>query len=245
MNTLPLLLASLLCAQTGPGETLKKAIKAALESKSFTYTFKLKTDIPNSDPFEASGSGVMLRDKKLFMEVKGTGGIDKKMVVTPHGTLIWHAFLEDWVSDVEYGDPGAGHGFQNPRDLLSVIQERTGAAKEAGDGKLSLRFEGKEAIDVLGRLRIDPRRLKAEGTWSQMTVTVGDGKIQSLHSTAHINFADQPNAAQSLDHLEYEVTVTVAAYDRDERPTWKGVDVEAALKRLKKHPTPPKSPKKN
>jgi hypothetical protein len=62
-------------------------------------------------------------------------------------------------------------------------------------------------------------------------VTLRDGRLTSLRSNAHINFADNADA-QAPGHFEYDVTVTVEAYDRDERMTWKGIDVDAAVKRL-------------
>jgi len=221
----------LVLLQGSAAERLKAGVDAALAAKSFTYAFDLKTEIPHSDPFQAKGRGVATHSQTLFSEYQGTGGIDKKIVVTPKGSLIWHAFLEDWVTGEEYGDPGAGHGFQNPFDLLAVIKERTGVAADAEGGLVKLRFEGPAALEMLGKLRVDPGRLKADGTWTEVVATLRDGRLASLRSTAHINFADTGDA-QAPGHFEYDVTVTVEAYDRDEKMTWKGIDVDAALKRL-------------
>jgi hypothetical protein len=227
-----LTLLLLLGAAQTPAEKLKAALESARAAGSFTYRFELKTRIPMSDPFEAKGRGVALGSRTLFMDVKGTGGIDKKVVTTPKGTLLWHAFLEDWVTDVEYGDAGAGHGFQNPHDLMDALLPEVGRAVPAAEGRLTLRFEAKEAVEVLGRLRIDPKRLRAEGTWIEMTAAIGEGRLRSVRSTARINFVEQPGAAQAPDHFEYDATVTVEAYDRDQRPSWPGIDVAGALKRL-------------
>ena len=219
-------------AQETPRARLDAAIKAAREAETLTYRYALKTEIPMSDPFEANGRGVTGPERLLFLDVKGTGGIDKKMIVTPRGTLIWHAFLDDWVTAEEYGDPDAGRGFQNPHDLLEVIAGATAGATDGEGGAVRLRFEGKAAIDLLGKLQIDARRLDADGTWSEMNVSFDGGRIKSLHSNAHINFVEDPNAAQQIDSFEYDVKVDVDAYDRDKKPSWEGIDVDAALKSL-------------
>lgn len=224
-------LTLLLLLQETPKARLDAALKAAREAETLTYRYALKTEIPMSDPFEASGRGVTGPERLVFLDVVGTGGIDKKMIVSPRGTLIWHAFLEDWVTAEEYGDPGAGRGFQNPHDLLEVIAGVTAGAA-AAEGGVKLRFEGKAAVDLLGQLQIDPRRLKAEGTWSEVVVRFDGGRIASLHSNAHINFAEQADAAQQIDSFEYDVKVDVEAYNRDKRPSWEGIDADAALKLL-------------
>lgn len=216
-----------------PGEKLKAAVEATQKAGSVTYTFELHTRIPHSDPLDAKGRGVALSPKTLLMEVTGTGGIDKKIVATEQGTLLWHAFLGDWVTDVEIGDKGAGHGFQNPHDLLEVILPRCGRAAADGEA-LVLRFEGSDAVEVLGKLNVDARRLNPEGTWMELSAKLTEGRLQSVRSTAHINFAAVPGAGAAPDSFEYDAVVTIEAYDRDQRLGWKGADVEAALKRLKK-----------
>lgn len=228
------MLTLLLLLQESPKDRLDAALKGAREARTLTYRYALKTEIPMSDPFEAAGRGVTGPERLVFLDVRGTGGIDKKMIVTPRGTLIWHAFLEDWVTAEEFGDPAAGRGFQNPHDLLEVIAAETAGAAAAEGGAVRLRFDGQAAIRLLDRLQVDGARLDPEGTWSEVTVNLDGGRIRSLHSNAHINFAAQPNAAQQIDSFEYDVKVDVEAYDRDEKPSWTGIDVDAALQRLKK-----------
>ena len=228
MGKLMMLLA-LPALQDDTGARLKKTVETTLTAEAFSYSFALRTDIPGSDPFTADGTGVALNDRTLFLGFTATGAIDKKIIVGKAETLIWHPFVEAFIPAVIYGDPDAGHGFQNPHELLDVIRARTAGATADEQGRLRLRFEGARAVEVLGRLRIR-QRLQAEGTWIEILVTQENGRMRSLRSTARINFV--PGAGGPAN-ISYEVTVTVKDYDGTRRPSWPGIDVGPELKRVR------------
>ena len=223
MHMIPLVLGLLLCPQKGPGDALKKAIEATEASKSYTYKFDMKTEIANGDPIEAAGRGVMVSSNKtLFLEIKGTGGMDKKLIVKPEGTLIWRDyFLEgDWFRAEEFADPQAGRGVENPQVVMDAIKGHLAAATRTKKGDILIRLEGKEAVGLIKQFRMNAAAVQEDGTWIEITSNLKEGKISTVECKARARLAEGSILGS---HAKTTVRVTVEAYDRDKKLDWPNV----------------------
>lgn len=220
MHMIPLVLGLLLCPQKGPGDALKKAIEATEASKSYTYKFEMKTEFANGDPITATGKGVMVSSNTLYAHIKGTGGLDRKLVVTPDRTLIWHDFLKDWRPAAEWGDSNAGRGVENPSVALGAIKGHLAEATWTKKGKVLIRLEGKEAVGLIKQFRMNVDAVQEDGTWIEITADLKEGKISAFECKARARLAE---GSLLGSHAETTVRVTVEAYDRDTKLDWPNI----------------------
>lgn len=176
---------------------LIEAIDAAGGADSYTYTFSGRMQPDGSDPFEYRGRGVRVGDT-IYTQIKGTGGLDRRIIVAPDGTRVLHAF-EGWMPAEVFGQPDAGRGLTNPTDVLGLV--RANAAR-AVDG--AIRFEGAAALDALRALKVEP----AGDSWVELDVRVSGGRVAGI------------DCRGKSGDVEIGGTVTVEAYDRDKEMTW-------------------------
>jgi hypothetical protein len=218
-------------AQEAPADRLRAAIEGARKAESFTYRFDVKVQIPHSDPAQYNGSGIVLKDRTFFQQIRGSGGTNHKIVGNASRVLIYHQFVDDWTPSEEFGDLNAGRGFKNAHDLMDVIAERAADAADVEDGKIRLRFEGAAAVQVLEKLRFDVGGIAPAGTWIQLTVAAADGRLKSVACAAHIA---RGGGGGLPDEADCQASVEVEAYERDRLPDWGGIDSSKPLQMLKK-----------
>lgn len=206
-----MMLALLLALQAD----LADAIRRTRSEKSYEVAFTSRTAIGRGDPLDRKGSVLWWKSGVLIVDYEGSANERVKAVragtqfrcarheavftSTPCETCggprlpttlprVWVHHPQGWISADQAGKPGAASGFQNPDELLALIESQAGAAKPVKDG-WTLALMGKPAVDVARKLA-PGNDFSPEKAALKADLRVAQGRIASLELSAELTTAD-------------------------------------------------------
>lgn len=226
----PLLLAGLVLAPPSDAAArLRAVIEKVRAQKSYATAFTAEIRVPNTNPQVLQGEGIWVAGGVLFAQYRASGGDHKRIVRVGDRTWVYHEAAEEWIAPERHGMSGAGHGIQNPDEILGVLLGHLPNVSLAGKRT----FENREC-DVF-RVRMtgaDIEKIMKEQAqqgafdWArssaEATALAGpDGLLYRIESSATLASSDPNLNGQTVG---YSAEVNVRAYDRDFLMTFELVD---------------------
>lgn len=204
-------LAFLLLAQDPVAQT-KAAVEKTRAQKSYSATFTGLIAVPGGAPFHLEGKVVWVAPGVLFLNYKGAGGEELRVVRAGEKVWLYSDQAEEWVDPEEAGKPGAGRGLNNPDEVLQALGKVAGRATSAGADKVQLKLDGKDLLDVLKR-QVDPSAFIWEESSGQIEASIGaDGRITKIALKSELASS---NPALKGKMAVYTGNVEVKEFDKE------------------------------
>lgn len=206
-----MMLALLLALQAD----LADAIRKTRAETSYSVAFSSRTTLGRGDPLDREGIVRWWKAGVLLVDYKGSA--DERVQAVRAGTQfkcarheavfkstacetcggprlptalprVWVHHPLGWLTADQAGKPAAASGFQNPDDLLAMLESQVHAAKPAKDGWI-LALVGKQAVDVARKLA-PGNDFKVEKASLEARLRADQGRIVSLDLGAELTTAD-------------------------------------------------------
>lgn len=192
------------------------ALKATRAETQYELTFESRTAIGNGDPLDRKGSVRWWKAGVQILDYEASGqqstqavraGVQYGCVDPKHGTVfkparcaecgvaraatkiprVWiHDSVQGWMSADEYGQPSVASGFQNPDEVLGLLETYADQAR-AEKGVWVIALAGADAIKIANKLAPVQNLVAAR---ISVTLRLDAGRISAMEIEANVQTKD-------------------------------------------------------
>lgn len=203
-------------------ELVVTTLKNIRAQKGYMIKFNTLTDIPKSDSLKMDGEVVVVNPDTLYVRFTGSGGQKRKVARKGVKILMEHPLLGEWLDPSDMGEGGVGNGFQNPENLLKIVEKHLENVKLTSNEKngnknynvVELDFEGAEVRNVLAEQSIDVDSVRWDDSKlsAKLWISKDDGMLYKIAIEATLVSTKEGIIG---DEIKYHAQAEVVSYNKD------------------------------